>query len=364
LFTCVLVLGAGCLPPAFGHPHRAPHRTPNAAATAAAVRPDAASGQGTWRFRVRYTSSHLPKEALPFLGGAHGGFAVDERAGRGEVYFALKGAGIVRLSGDLKRSELLPTPGPLKKTNLHNTTVWYDDAGTAYLVFPANDSGQVFTTTTDGRLLHTLSSPSPGDRFDSREVNDYFRDKGSFAPTDVEYLNGLYYVTTGYSKLDYVLTGRVETMRAFSVLWHTLAFGGKGSTPGRLDTGHGITVAPGRKQLAVSDRPNSRISRFDPGGRHLSDLALPLGSWPCDIQYLDKYAVVGCLHGPDRGKGAPIYILEGDRVVSIIMPREELGLANFRHVHNAVLKRAGGRFYIIAQSWNPGDFAVLEQVRE
>jgi hypothetical protein len=289
---------------------------------------------------------------------------VDNRAGKGEIYFALQGAGIVRISGDLKTSELLETPEPLKKTNLHNTTLWYDDRGTAYLTFPANDSGKVFTTTTDGRLLHTLSAPSAEHHFDRPEVNEYFRNKGNFAPTDVEYLNGLYYITTGYSKLDYVLTGRVEAMRAFGVIWHTLAFGGKGSAPGRFDTGHGITVAPGRKQLAISDRPNSRISRFDPEGRHLSDLILPRGSFPCDIHYLDAYAVVGCLYGPDRSKGAPIYILEGERVISTIMPREELGLENFRHVHNAVLRNIGDRFHIIAQSWNPGDFAVLERLPE
>ena len=28
----------------------------------------------------------------------------------------------------------------------------------------------------------------------------------------------------------------------------------------------------------------------------------------------------------------------------------------------AVLRQAGGKLYIIAQAWNPGDFAVLEQV--
>ncbi len=34
----------------------------------------------------------------------------------------------------------------------------------------------------------------------------------------------------------------------------------------------------------------------------------------------------------------------------------------FKHVHNAVLRQWNGRLYVIAQAWNPGDFAVLEQV--
>jgi hypothetical protein len=45
------------------------------------------------------------------------------------------------------------------------------------------------------------------------------------------------------------------------------------------------------------------------------------------------------------------------------MPKEELGLSNFQHIHNAVIKKQGGKLFIIAQAWNPGDFAILEQVK-
>jgi hypothetical protein len=44
------------------------------------------------------------------------------------------------------------------------------------------------------------------------------------------------------------------------------------------------------------------------------------------------------------------------------MPKEDLGLTNFKHVHNAVFREYGNKLYIIAQAWNPGDFAILEQV--
>ena len=74
--------------------------------------------------------------------------------------------------------------------------------------------------------------------------------------------------------------------------------------------------------------------------------------------------VVGSLYDPDRSKGAPIYILEDDRIVSTIRPKDELGLENFQHVHNAVMVEIAGKLYLIAQAWNPGDFAVLEQVAE
>jgi len=59
-----------------------------------------------------------------------------------------------------------------------------------------------------------------------------------------------------------------------------------------------------------------------------------------------------------------LYLLENDQVVSTIMPKEELGLTTFQHIHNVVLRKVGGKLYILMQSWNPGDFAILEQVIE
>jgi hypothetical protein len=193
-------------------------------------------------------------------------------------------------------------------------------------------------------------------------ASDYFTGRGNFVPTDVEQLDGLFYITTGYSNLDFVLTARILSTNPFRAAWHDLAFGGKGTGTGQFGTGHGITVPPGTRRIDVADRPNSEIDRFTRYGQYLSTLKMPLGSFPCDIYYLGRYAVVGSLHGPDRSKGAPIYILEGDQLVSTIMPKEDLGLKNFQHIHNAVLREYDNKLYVIAQAWNPGDFAILEQV--
>ena len=57
-----------------------------------------------------------------------------------------------------------------------------------------------------------------------------------------------------------------------------------------------------------------------------------------------------------------VAILEDDRLVPRLRPKEALGLQAFQHVHNAVCVRRNGRLYVIAQAWNPGDFAILEQV--
>jgi hypothetical protein len=320
------------------------------------------SGQGKYRFRVLYTSTHLPAEAQKVLTAAHGGFAIDRRNGKGETYFALPGAGIIQISPDLKNTRMIDTDAAMKNTNMHNTTIWHAPGGGSYLTFPGNQANQVFTTTLDGRLLHTLKTPDASTDLGHPTANEYFAGKGPFIPTDVEYLDGLLYVATGYSKLDFVLTARVTKTSPFEAAWYDLAFGGKGNGPGQFGTGHGITIPPGTRRVDIADRPNSEIDRFTRHGQYLSTLRLPAGSFPCDTFYHGNLGIVGALHGPDRTKGAPIYILEGDNVVSTIMPKEELGLKNFQHVHNAVVREVGNKLYVIAQAWNPGDFAILEQV--
>ncbi len=187
------------------------------------------SGQGEMKFKVMYASDHLPPEARKVLVDAHGGFAVDRRPGRDETYFALPGAGILQISADFKTINLLDTPDEMRKINLHDTNIWYDKDGTPYLVFPANSEGKIFTTTLDGKLVHKLDAPTAADNFERQEVHDYFLGGGNFSPTAVEYLEGLYYVTTGYCNLDYVLTANVKSDKQFEAAWNDLAWGGKGN---------------------------------------------------------------------------------------------------------------------------------------
>ena len=320
------------------------------------------SGQGKYKFKVAYKGDHLPAEAQAVLEDAHGGFAVDRRDGKGEVYFSLPGAGIIQLSSDLSGSKMLATDASMKPHNMHNATIWYDSDGAGHLSFPGNGSSAVYTTDLSGKLEHTLGAPDGTSDLGFPAATQYFFGRGNFVPTDVEKLGSLLYVATGYSQLDYVVTAKVESTSPFKVSWYDLAFGGKGSAPGQFGTGHGITVPAGTNRIDVADRPNAEIDRFTRHGQYISTLKLPHGSYPCDVDYLDNLGVVGALHGPDRPQGAPIYILEDDKLVSTILPKAELGLEKFQHVHNAVLHRANGKLYVIAQAWNPGDFAVFEQV--
>ncbi|MBI4166545.1 MAG: hypothetical protein HY508_12500 [Acidobacteria bacterium] len=324
--------------------------------------PGAVSGQGKMRFHVLVTADKLPDDAKKVLEKAHGGFAVDRRPGKGETYFALPGAGILQISPDFQTINMVPTDPSMKDANMHNAGIWYAKDGTPYLMFPGNDVGKVFTTTLDGKLVSTLSTPTANDKFAFQDVHDYFFGAGKFVPTDVDKLGSLYYISTGYSPLDFILTARVTETSPIQVMWNRLGWGGKGEAHGQFRTSHGITVPPGLRRIDVSDRPNSRIERFTPYGHYLSTLKMPAGSLPCDVCYLDQYMIVAALDGPDTSRGSPLYIYENDRLVSTIMPKEELGLVNFKHNHNAVLTKANGKYYIIVQAWNPGDFAILEQV--
>ena len=368
MYGLVGMAGVTRTPTALHSHHHAPRFSKRAVqaslagAGAMADKSPAVSGQGTMKFQVLYTSDHLPPEARKVLVDAHGGFAVDRRPGRDETYFALPGAGIVQISADFKTINMVDTPDEMRKINLHDTNIWCDKDGTPYLVFPANDQGKIFTTTLDGKLVHTLDAPTAADRFEQQEVHDYLLGGGNFAPTAVEYLEGLYYVTTGYCNLDYVLTARVSPQKQFAAVWNDLAWGGKGNGIGQFNTGHGITKTPGEPHLDVADRPNSRFERFTRYGHYLSTNPMPSGSLPCDINYLDhQYSVVPALEGPDKKKGAPIYVLEHGQLVSTIMIKEDLGLPNFTHIHNAAIRKIGTKFYILALAWNPGDFAILEQ---
>ena len=141
---------------------------------------------------------------------------------------------------------------------MHNATIWYADGG-PYLTFPGNQSAQVVTTTLDGKLVNTLNTPAAGTDLGHPNASDYFAGAGNFVPTDTEYLDGMLYVATGYSKLDYVLTARVFSTNPFKAEWHDMSFGGKGTGVGQFGTGHGITVPAGLQGVSL-------LSRIGDGG--------------------------------------------------------------------------------------------------
>ncbi len=322
------------------------------------------TGQAPYRFRVKTGAHKIPREAWEDLRKAHGGFAVDHRPGKGEAYFGLPNTGLLRLSADMTTIDILNAAPELRDGGtMHNATIWYADDGEAFLVFPGVDRGAIFTTDLEGKLVNRLPAPT-ADQMTVEPVKKWFADGQALVPTDVEYLNGLYWVTTGYSALDYVLTARITSTKPFAAEWNAFAFGGKGDANDQFQTGHGITVYPDRTHLVIADRPKSKLKQFTPEGEFVKEYLVPEGALPCDVDYVGGFTLVPCLNGPDRKMGAPIYLVKDDQIVSTIVCKEDLGLIRFDHIHNAVLREVDGRLYIIAQAWNPGDFVVLEQVDE
>lgn len=368
LGTGLALLCAGVASAHPGHAHQEKSAAPIVVAaaadgTAAPSVVKGVTGQGDLQFKVLHTSAALPEAAMKGLNAAHGGFAVDRRPGKGEVYFALPEVGIIRISADLNTIEVLPTDESMAETNMHNTTIWYVEDDVAYLTFPGNATNKVYTTAIDGRLVNTLDAPTADTPFDEETVATYFKDGGAFVPTDVEVLDKRFYVTTGYSKLDWVLTADVKIDDNVSSTWTPFAFGGKGDGPGQFGTGHGITIAPDGT-ITVADRANAEIESFKSDGTHLGKVDMPAGSKPCDVDYQSGYMIVGCLEGPDKeAAAAPIYLVKDGEIVSTILIKDDLGLDKFTHIHNAVMVERDDTFYIIAQAWNPGDFAILEQVK-
>ncbi len=357
----VLLSGLAFVQSAFAH---AGHddSPPAAPADAIASVPDVApanktAGQGRFVFRYAADKSTLPPEARSKLHLAHGGFAVDPRTG--EVFFGLKGVGIIWMSNDLSEKKVLPVKDPtLLEGNFHNTTLLFNAAGKRFLASPDNEKGRVFIMSDQGDLVATLNAP--------REVNDYYAHGGSFNPTDTEYAGHRLYVTDGYSPGNFILEADPWMAR-----WLPMFFGGKATAReyGLFGTAHGITLNPTTRRLEIADRANSRIQTFDFEGTFLSNTRLPEGSLPCDVDFYHGYALVGCLNGPGGKTPAPFYILDQDgQMVSEVNPQRDFGLARYTHIHNATWKVVRGKdgaedkIYVLTTAWNPGDFAVFELV--
>jgi hypothetical protein len=78
-----------------------------------------------------------------------------------------------------------------------------------------------------------------------------------------EQLDGLLYITTGYSNLDFVLTARITSYHPFNAVWHDLAFGGRGSGPASSapDTASPSRREPSGWMLRIVRTPRSIASR-------------------------------------------------------------------------------------------------------
>jgi hypothetical protein len=297
----------------------------------------------------------LPGDVLESEINLHGGFAVDRRSGFGQLYYGMPGCGILRIEPDLSRQELIRLPEQLQPLNFHSTKIG-SIQGVPRLFLPANDHALVAVVSLDGELEFVLDKP---------EFEQYQAENARFAPTDTLLVDQQLFVADGYGS-NYITTADVTTHQ-----W-TGIFGGLAEGPahdGKFSTAHGMNLHPTHHHhLVIADRPSSRIQVHETSGDFITSHALPSGSWPCGIDFLNWegrwLGVIGSLVDPQKDRPAPIYIVDGltFEVLSTIRPKEDLGIAAVQHLHNVVWHVHNGQLYLVCQSWNPGFYFVLECV--
>jgi hypothetical protein len=312
------------------------------------------SGQNAFVFEHCPDLYNLPPEVLDAEVNLHGGFAIDQREGFGQIYYGMPGCGILRIDSDLSRQELISLPDNLGPLNFHSVKIGKFDSHWR-LILSANDDEMVAVITLNGAVDFVLSRP---------EFEEYQSEEVPFQPTDTVLVENQLYVADGYGA-NYITSADVTTKQWTSI------FGGKTDDPaenGKFATAHGINLTRSHRHLVIADRPSSRLQLHELDGAFVGSHKLPSGSWPCGIDFTEyaghRYAVIGSLRDPVEDRPAPIYILDAEtyEVLSTIRPQEDLGIMGIQHLHNVVWHMHNGQLYLVCQSWNPGHYFVLAKV--
>jgi hypothetical protein len=314
------------------------------------------SGQGDFKFALRDDMYSLPSAAKENEVKLHGGFAIDNRPDKGQVYYGMPGNGIMRVESDLKSQEIIPLPDNLGELNYHSTKI-VNLNGEERLILAAEGNEKVVMIDLDGKVDKTLSRP---------EFEEYKSADVGYKPTDTVLIEDTLYIADGYG------ANYISANSLVDDTWKMIFGGGcptKAPEDGKFSTAHGINFNPVHKHIDICDRPNARIQAHDLTGQFLNSFKLPEGSFLCGINYFEKqnkwYAVVGCLRDPQVGEGrpAPIYIIDAENyeLLSVVRPKEELGVELAQHIHNAVMHIVNDTLYLVCQAWNPGHYFVLEQ---
>jgi hypothetical protein len=318
------------------------------------VTADPKSGQAPFVFSPRADLTFLPEAAREHEVNLHGGFAVDGRAGFGQIYYGMPGFGVMRVAADLRRQDVIQLPDDLRPLNFHSTKLGQFD-GQVRLFMPANSAEKVVVLTLEGKVDFVLPRPV---------FEQYQNKEAPYNPTDTVLVDHELYIADGYGS-NYISSANVHTHD-----W-TGIFGGRTEDPtenGKFLTAHGINFNPVHHHLDIADRPHSRIQNHAEDGRFIASHKLPAGAFLCGINYIQYqdhwYAVIGCLRDPQTDRPAPIYIIDAEsyELLSTIRPKEELGIELAQHLHNVVFHIHEGQLYLICQAWNPGHYFVLQKI--
>ncbi|MCB0669360.1 MAG: hypothetical protein KDC80_26230, partial [Saprospiraceae bacterium] len=211
------------------------------------------TGQGEFIFSWdEDLTAAFPEAAREFEPAMHGGFNEDPETGI--VYTGIPGYGLCAISPDLKEWTKIGTDERLKD-NIHGI-VFFVHNSRKYLAV-AQEGKRVLVLNIDGSIVSDIVKPI-GSEFDFAQANEFYAsEESNFGVTDVTYLNGTIYASTGYSKGDFILT--IEEKEG-SWNWGKLAWGGKGDKPGQFQTAHGVYAHDGH--ILVANRAAGQIVKF------------------------------------------------------------------------------------------------------
>lgn len=315
---------------------------------------DQQSGQSPFKFGYRKDLHTVPYKSLTVEENLHGGFAIDTRPGKGQIYYGMPGRGLLRVSADLTTQDLIELPLDLTSVNFHSTKIGEFD-GKMRIFLAANDNDMVVVATLEGDIDFILRKP---------DFEEYLNLGNTFHPTDTLLEGKHLLVADGYGA-NYISVADLTKRK-----W-LRCFGGHTNSSvihGKYGTAHGISLVPNGKFLAVADRPYSRLEISTLNGDFFRSFPLPTGCLPCGVDYIEWenswYAVVGSLDDPIKERPAPIYILNANtyELISTIRPKEELGVNSADHLHNVIWHKHNNMLYLICQSWNPGYYFVLNHI--
>lgn len=314
------------------------------------------TGQGDFIFSWDETlTSFFPEAAREFEPAMHGGFNEDPETG--VVYTGIPGYGLCAISPDLREWSKIGTDDRLRD-NIHGI-VFFMHNGKKQLAV-AQEGKRVLVLNLDGSIVSDIVKPT-GCEFDFEEANNFYAsEESNFGVTDVTYLDGVIYASTGYSKGDFILT-IVEKEGTWN--WGKLAWGGKGDNPGQFQTAHGVYAHDGH--ILVANRAAGQVVKFTREGQFVEMFEdIPEKSLVCNISYKDEHYFFNALQAIGAQKSAPIYAHTGKKLVSTIVPGDlDIPvLTNIHHVWPHYIKSDDGsmQLYLLVHGWNKGKYAVLK----
>jgi len=234
---------------------------------------DKVSGQGKFVFAHRGDLNNLPSVAQEHEVRLHGGFAVDDREGCGEVYYGMPGCGIMRVDADLKKQSIINLPVEYAPLNFHSTKIGEFD-GKHRLFLSAESNEKVIVMGLDGSIDFVLPRPV---------FDEYQKKDAPYKPTDTVLVDDQLYIADGYGS-NYITSVDVKSRK-----WQGI-FGGLTSDAtedGKFATAHGINFNPVHQHLDIADRPSSRIQAHAKDGRFIGSYKFPPGAWLCGMSYVN-----------------------------------------------------------------------------